>query len=447
LLELQATTNSAAASSSLQYTWSYISTADQAAGLTPTFLPSSSSPQLQLDPSLLLPDTTYNFTVRVADVGHVDGSGVAPSSASSTAVRVLLVTQQVQTAAGVDPCSSNPSFQCLNGGRCVATETIPSSRNYTLTCACPTSPVQFLGAKCGFALLECPNGNALYAGGADIALYGIGFNTLRRIMVAGRIVPFQNDAAFNSSSNDAEWQGVLRRWPNYAGRVQRVRFIAPALVTVNRTTAAAAPSLLSTSTEGTTDAAVVNPPAAYQTLTLSSLLLADGSGSGKLLETNISNILYYSSSTCRNEGQWKEDGTGGCLPCPEGAFWSVCKTKRDWYFSVGVVCGSLSPHVFLVFLSHSPTTVLAPDAHGHCPVTGLRKRCHSAHGPPKENARLAHSYSLLHCVLVCAFLAQELVRVSGTHQMRGRGGLSWLHQRAQQWSDQFCGHADLCGWL
>ncbi len=354
LLELQATTTTSATSASLQYTWSYISVADQAMGIQPTFLPASSSPQLQLDPSLLLPDTTYNFSVRVVDTSQADGSGVAPRSVTSTSVHVFLATQQVQSAAGVDPCSSNPSFQCLNGGRCLATAIIPGSLNYTLTCACSTNPILFLGANCDFALLECPNGNVLYSGGADIALYGIGFNTLRRIAVAGRAVQFQNDADFNSSSRGAEWQGVLSRWPSYADRVQRVRFIAPALVTVNQTASSTSRLLSSTSTGGTNAAALINPPAAYQMLTLSSLLLADGSGSGKLLEANVSNILYYSSSACRNAGQWKEDGAGGCLPCPEGAFWSVCFAKLVlgivWLFFVYISliplrsCFSLSSH-------------------------------------------------------------------------------------------------------
>jgi hypothetical protein len=338
LLVLQASTSSAAASPSLQYTWSYISAVDQAAGLPPTFLPSSSSSQLQLDPSLLLPGTMYNISVRVVDTSQVDNSGTAPSSVTSTTVRVVLATQQVLTVAGVDPCSN---FQCLNGGRCVATAIIPGSLNYTLTCACPTSPVQFLGASCGFALLECPNGNALYAEAVDIAIYGIGFSTLRRITVAGRVVQFQTDVALNSSSPDAEWQGVLSRWPTYATSVQRVRFVAPALTTTNRTTTnvttPAASRLRLLSAEA--DAAVaVNPPPAYQMLTLSSLLLADGSGSGKLLETNVSNVLYYSSSTCRNEGQWEEDGAGGCLPCPAGAFWSVSSTERAICTAFFCVC-------------------------------------------------------------------------------------------------------------
>ncbi len=355
LLELQATTTTSAASSSLQYTWSYISAADQAAGLPPTSLPSSSShPQLQLDPSLLLPDTTYNFSVRVVDTNHVDSSGIGPSSTTSTVVRVVLATQQVQSTAGVDPCSINPSFQCLNGGRCVATETLPGSLNYTLTCACPTNPVPFFGANCGFALLECPNGNALYSGGADIALYGIGFNTLRRIAVAGRAVQFKNDGAFNNTSQDAEWQAVLGRWPSYADRVQHVRFVAPALLTINQSATI-----------------VANHPAAYQMLTLSSLLLADGSGSGKLLETNASNVIYYSYSTCRNEGQWKEDGAGGCLSCPEGAFWSVCK---DGNISCCVQI-LLTP---LCSLFLSSCIALAPDAHGRCPVSGPQKKQLSA---------------------------------------------------------------------
>jgi hypothetical protein len=320
---LELLVSSAPNSAPLQYTWSYISMSDQAAGLPPVVLPMTTNPLLQLDPSLLLPDTKYNVSVRV--VNTMGGAGF-----SSTVVQVLPVDQPVQVAVGTDPCSSNPAFQCLNGGRCVATETASGSGTYTLSCACARSPIQFFGASCGFALLECPNGNALYAGGTDIALYGIGFSTLRRIAVAGRVVPFERDMAINSSSiSGGEWQTVLSRWPIYADRVQRVRFAAPALVTINHTTpstAAVSPrTLLSTSSaeEGT-----ANPPAAYQLLTLNSFLLAD-STTGRLLEANFSNLLYYSSSTCRAEGQWKEDGVGGCLSCPQGAFWSVVGKQQQ----------------------------------------------------------------------------------------------------------------------
>ena len=325
LLVLQASASSTAASSSLQYTWSYISAADQAAGLPPTILPPSSSAQLQLDPSSLLPDTTYNFSVRVVDTNQASSSssGVAPASVASTTVRVILATQQVQAVAGVDPCSNNPSFQCLNGGRCVASATTPGSLNYTLSCACLTSPVQFLGANCGFALLEAPDGIASYSGGTNIALYGVGFNTLLYVAVAGRLAQFQTDSppksapTLNTTTDDEEWRGVLSRWPDYADQLERALFVAPALVslTVNQTgVAALSRSLLA-------DAApMVNPPAAYQMLTLSSLILADSSGTGKLLVANFSNQLYYSSSTCLAVGQWTEDGAGGCLSCPEGAF-------------------------------------------------------------------------------------------------------------------------------
>ena len=312
LLEILATpSNTTINSSTLQYTWSFISSAAQAAGFSATTLPPSSSPLLQLDPSLLLPDTMYNITLRVVDTNplHLDSNGVALSSMISTVIHVLpAAAQQVQTGAGMDPCRSNPSFQCMNGGHCVATQITPDSSTYSLTCACPTQPVQFFGANCGFALLECPNGNALYARGTDITLYGVGFNTLRRIAVSGRVVSFERDSAVNTT---LDWKEVLNRWPNYANQVQRVRFMAPSLETINFTS----PSrMLFSSSEA------VNPPAAYKMLTLSSLLLADGSGSGKLLEANFSNLLYYSSSTCRDEGQWKEDGAGGCLPCPQGAF-------------------------------------------------------------------------------------------------------------------------------
>jgi hypothetical protein len=332
LLELLAAvqlSESASNTSSLRYTWSYTSVAAQAANLPPTVLPVSSAPRLLLDPSVLAPDTAYNFSVLVADT--VTGAVVG---VSSSVVRVLPAAQQVRADVGVDPCVGHPTFQCSNGGRCVAVESFVGTGVFTLSCVCPTAPVRFFGASCSFALLECPNGNALYSGDIPITLYGVGLETLRRVLVAGRDAPFQLAGAA-SNSNSGEWSAVLGRWPSFADRLQRVELVAPALITRNTTASVLKPSSVAVhngdsvsramlSTEGVAeeaDAVVVNPPAAYQMLTLSSLLLADGSGSGRLLELNFSNVLYYSSSTCRAEGQWKEDGAGGCVQCPPGAFW------------------------------------------------------------------------------------------------------------------------------
>ena len=62
-----------------------------------------------------------------------------------------------------------------------------------------------------------------------------------------------------------------------------------------------------------------NPPSSYQQLSLLSLLSATDRTS--FLQVNLSSLLYFTSSICVAPGVWKEDGLGGCMPCPNGATW------------------------------------------------------------------------------------------------------------------------------
>jgi hypothetical protein len=309
-------TGLAADSSSLTYDWSYISVSDASAGQPVTVLAGSKSATFQLDPSFLSPDTTYNVMVRVIDTNPAHGGtdGAAPFTVQSTSLYVQPIRPAVVEAlVGVDPCMANPSFQCYNGGTCVATETNPGSRSYLLSCACPSTPVKFYGARCSFALLECPACTSRYIGGNEISVYGIALDTALRITVAEHPVTFHRALNVNTSSIDATTQAVLSRWPAYDGKIQRMTFISPALVTVNLTAlniTRTSRALLQSAEAGSE--VVVNPPSAYKLLTLSTILLAD-SQNGELLELNFTSLLFYSSSNCIEPGQFKADGAGGCL--------------------------------------------------------------------------------------------------------------------------------------
>jgi len=40
----------------------------------------------------------------------------------------------------------------------------------------------------------------------------------------------------------------------------------------------------------------------------------------EVLNMNFTKLVYYTSSLCLEEGQWTDDGKGGCRPCPTGGF-------------------------------------------------------------------------------------------------------------------------------
>jgi len=331
--------------STLCFQWSFVSLAAQASGAAPSALPDSTSGSVLLDAALLAYNTTYNVSVSVTDsssIYTVAGAAV-PAGASWTLLhikpaRVLVV----QVSVGVDPCKSDPTFVCLNGGTCQATQTPAAAGDlspprYTLSCVCPTTPVQFYGSTCGLAVLECPGCVSHFLGGAQMSLYGLGLDSTRLVTVGGREVSFAAAITVLNASDpnslallDADAQAVVGRWPAYPN-IQRLDFLSPALVTAPNTTAQANGTSTDPSRrllddgDGSADdeqtaaaVAVVNPPSAYELLTVSSLLL-DTSGSA-LLSINISNFIYYSSSTCLAEGTWKPDGLGDCLGCPDGGY-------------------------------------------------------------------------------------------------------------------------------
>jgi uncharacterized membrane protein YgcG len=162
------------------------------------------------------------------------------------------------------------------------------------------------------AVLACPGCVSRYVGGQFVSLYGVGLDSLQTIAVAGRLTSFELSTGLDVT--DAEVAAVLASiGQQYATRLQAVRFLSPALVTVNSSANGTASLSL------TSRRLLENPRSAYQTLTLRSSY-ARGDGSDQPLELNYTRLLYYSSSTCLSAGEWKEDGLGGCLLCPTGGF-------------------------------------------------------------------------------------------------------------------------------
>jgi hypothetical protein len=305
----------------LTYEWSYAivnsqtGMASASLALSPTVLP-----LLFIDPAVtqLTPGVSYAFTVRVVDrtPDHWSAVSGAPASAATTVLTVTAAVQtQVNTSSSVDPCAG--STLCLNGGRCVATRLSDASPTATLRCDCPTFPAVHFGQRCNFVVLDCPQCVASYAGGQSISLIGIGLDTLRGVSIAGRSIPFLRPDSTNAT--DDAVKAAREKFPQYAEKLQRITFEAPRLVDRNQSAIMSgnipnalsvngiARELLASPTEESedSDAVVVNPPSAYQTLTLKSLLL---SSDDRLLEVNLTSLLFYSSSKCVATGIFKEDG-------------------------------------------------------------------------------------------------------------------------------------------
>jgi len=327
------------------------------------------STDLSLAAGVLAQPGTYAFSVRVTDShpAHVNAQGGAPSSSASASVAVMAaaaMTVDAGDVAGADPCAAHSP--CTNGGRCVA-RLDAAAGVFQLSCLCPSAPFAFFGPTCSFALLACPNCVSQYVGGAALTAYGLGLDGVMEVRVGGRVAQFQ--PAEWHGAEDPQAREVLRSVrKSHPGitRVQAFRVLTPALVSVtNRTTnssdASSSSSMggsasgfsalgnpihggaardllglsrselgLSSDDESTADdppaaPLLVNPISAYQPLSVVAAL----PGSAAPLQFNFSSLIFYSSQQCIAPGVWRDDGLGGCLPCPQGGYWSVTQTRAQ----------------------------------------------------------------------------------------------------------------------
>jgi hypothetical protein len=201
-----------------------------------------------------------------------------------------------------------------------------------------------------------------YVGSAELTVFGLGLDGLLAVRIGGRSARFA--AAQWRGTDDAQAADVIRSVQKYradVSRVHAVRIWTPALVSVANRTANATSSggsssstggaggfsplrsgaqrdllsidslsshsalQMSTATDG--EPLLSNPISAYQPLSLMVAL----PGSPAPLQFNFSSLIYYSSQECIAPGVWRDDGMGGCLPCPVGGHWSatLASTGRD----------------------------------------------------------------------------------------------------------------------
>ena len=297
----------------------------------------------------------YTLTLTVTDVDFFHATDESDIVATSIATRVRVKAKvQFILQAVSNPCAK--VSPCLYGGTCVGV-TIPEPPNshelrneldvglwWRLSCACLTSPVAFFGPTCSFAIVRCRDclTSSPFVGNKTIDMFGIGFNSLLTLEVAGRSLSFLPPRRVNASENTEVATGLatLRTmatatsFDSFAtmNALEVLTFTTPSLVALTETAkppSTALEPVNTTVTGGNTNASTsiarslvhsslefaLTPLTidSYQLLTLSTIL----PGTSDIFQLNFTNLIFYSSSACTEVGQWKSDGRGGCLPCPE----------------------------------------------------------------------------------------------------------------------------------
>jgi len=284
-----------------------------AAGAQPQVLPLVLSPD-GLSGTLVLPTAGGNYTFFM--------SIPAPQ-------HVLVVASS--SAVASDPCATLATPLCSAGGSCVATAqaaTPGADASFDLSCACSQSPVVYAGSACSFGVAACPSCISSFTGGAQLQLFGFALDSVTGIWIDGRPAVF--DAAVAANFTLAADQQVRAQLPASLSTMplQMVRFTSPSLVqqsVQNTSSHNASPSdagaggrrlFASVSDDDT----VANPVSAYKLVTLRSWQRVSFAAGAPQLEVNLTTLLFYSSSSCLAAGTFGDDGTGGCRPCPDGAY-------------------------------------------------------------------------------------------------------------------------------
>jgi hypothetical protein len=138
-----------------------------------------------------------------------------------------------------------------------------------------------------------------------VTLYGIGFDSLVELRVAGQSVSFDAAVDLPLNSSDPTAVALRVRFPSLVDRLQSLSFVSPSL---------------NESGVGSSFNQSAALHSSYQLLTLDSFFgSADNVTNALPLQLNLSTLLYYSSTVqCQSFGEWLPDGAGVCLPCPVG---------------------------------------------------------------------------------------------------------------------------------
>jgi len=304
--------------------------------------------------TLALAPGTYVFTGEATDgITRPDQYGHRRTSTASITVTVKPVIITIPTNPNNDtgvtvnppsPCQiANP---CQNDGVCssvaVANTSVPtptepasyvsiSGTLYALSCTCRVTEPQFFGSDCSFAVLGCPRCMARYAEEESLTVLGIGLSSALQLTIAGvqatmkalRIVNASEGTYVSEALDSLTKAGVPQQ------TLMELTFIAPQLLNATVNASSTSPSsrrLLGSDSPFASNVNLTDPIAidestgqpidAYVPMKVEAVL--PGSSIVEVLQFNT--LVYYTSSQCLAEGEWKPNGAGGCLMCPTGAY-------------------------------------------------------------------------------------------------------------------------------
>jgi hypothetical protein len=327
-LQLVAMVDSDADTSSMSFVWSCDSDSSMVMWSSAVIDGIVNTSVLLIKPNVLQGSTTYTFSVRVVDknplhrtrLSATGDASVRTGSAAATVkteASMALVGQMDSQQSGTSPCDAqnNP---CMFGGKCSFTT---RNNEFTVSCACPQSPVRFYGPRCGLAVVSCTNCTSSYKGGRPMMIYGVGFHSLRGIKVSN--VPVWSAAnglklvnLTSTQAQEALTPNVFATLARYGvATLQTITFRSPA-IHVNETFEVASSAfalppqreLLSMETLEFAASGSAPPPPDYEVMTLQSLTAG--------ADLNLTSQIFYTYSQCLQAGQWRDDDVGGCLLCP-----------------------------------------------------------------------------------------------------------------------------------
>jgi hypothetical protein len=152
------------------------------------------------------------------------------------------------------------------------------------------------------------NGVSSYLGGSDIRMYGVGLASIYGVEIAGVSIDFYGPSL--DLQNQATDIQMFSKYGAQYSDLQSIWFTTPRIVAEsadNSTTAGSRRRLLVLTGTGIISS--------YQPVAILSSLPISGGGQ---LALNLTNAIYFATSSCLDAGQWQQDGLGGCTTCPTG---------------------------------------------------------------------------------------------------------------------------------